>query len=72
MLKPDTYEFADDMCSEGGGSALCIDRNVTIEAEVAGSVVLDANKSKNVVQNYVKIAKINEMKFALESASAWN
>ena len=42
-----TYEFADDMCPDNlkGGSALCIDRNVTIEAEVAGSVVLDAKAS---------------------------
>ena len=36
-----TYEFDDDiMCDNQGGSALCIDRDVTIEAEVAGSVVL--------------------------------
>ena len=49
-----TYEFADDMCSEQGGSALCIDRSVTIEAEVAGSVVLDAKGARRVV--YVSAA----------------
>ena len=41
-----TYEFDGDMCSDQGGSALCIDRNVTIEAEVAGSVVLDATRAR--------------------------
>ena len=49
-----TYEFDDDMCSEQGGSALCIDRSVTIEAEVAGSVVLDAKGAGRVV--YVSTA----------------
>ena len=49
MVKPGTYEFADDMCSDEGGSALCIDRNVTIEAEVAGSVVLDAKGARRVI-----------------------
>jgi hypothetical protein len=44
VLVAGTYEFDDDMCSNEGGSALCIDRNVTIEAEVAGSVVLKATK----------------------------
>ena len=37
------------MCSDAGGSALCIDRNVTIEAEVAGSVVLDAKGARRVI-----------------------
>ena len=49
-----TYEFADDMCPDQGGSALCIDRNVTIEAEVAGSVVLDAKGARRVM--YVSTA----------------
>ena len=44
-----TYEFADDMCPDEGGSALCIDRDVTIEAEVAGSVVLDAQGARRVM-----------------------
>ena len=44
-----TYEFDDDMCSEQGGSALCIDRTVTIEAEVAGSVVLDAKGARRII-----------------------
>ncbi len=49
------YEFADSMCFEEAsgidsiGSALCIDRPVTIEAEVAGSVVLDAKGARRVI-----------------------
>ena len=49
MLMAGTYDFADDMCSEQGGSALCIDRDVTIEAEVAGSVVLKAKGARRVI-----------------------
>ena len=50
-----TYEFADDMCAgDQGGSALCIERNVTIEAEVVGSVVLDAKGARRVM--YVSTA----------------
>ena len=37
------------MCSYQGGSALCINRPVTIEAEVAGSVVLDAKGARRVI-----------------------
>jgi len=54
VLVAGTYEFADDMCPDQGGSALCIDRNVTIEAEVAGSVVLDAKGARRVI--YVSTA----------------
>eukprot|EP00964_Phaeocystis_antarctica_P108437 scaffold73035_cov68-Phaeocystis_antarctica.AAC.1 len=50
VLMAGTYEFADDMCTGYlGGSAVCIDRIVTIEAEVAGSVVLDAKGARRVV-----------------------
>jgi len=49
MLVAGTYEFADDMCSDPGGSALCIDRTMTIEAEVAGSVVLNATRARRVI-----------------------
>ena len=49
MLKAGTYEFDDDMCSNEGGSALCINRDVTIEAEVAGSVVLNAKGARRVI-----------------------
>ena len=49
MLVAGTYEFANNMCSDQGGSALCIDRNVAIEAEVAGSVVLDAKGARRVI-----------------------
>ena len=49
LLMAGTYEFADDMCFSKDGSALCIDRNVTIQAEVAGSVVLDAKGARRVI-----------------------
>ena len=49
VLKAGTYEFDDDMCSDEGGSALCINRDVTIEAEVAGSVVLNAKGARRVI-----------------------
>ena len=48
-MKAGTYEFDDDMCSNEGGSALCINRDVTIEAEVAGSVVLNAKGARRVI-----------------------
>ena len=54
MLVAGTYEFADSMCPNEGGSALCIDRHVAIEAEVAGSVVLDAKGARRVI--YVSTA----------------
>jgi hypothetical protein len=54
VLVAGTYEFDGDMCSNGGGSALCIDRDVTIEAEVAGSVVLNAKGVRRVI--YVSAA----------------
>ena len=55
VLVAGTYEFADDMCTgDHGGAALCIDRNVTVEAEVAGSVVLDAKGARRVI--YVSTA----------------
>jgi hypothetical protein len=49
VLKEGTYEFDDDMCSNEGGSALCIDRDVTIEAKVSGSVVLKAKGARRVI-----------------------
>ena len=51
VLRAGIYEFADSMCSDTnvGDSALCINRTVTIEAEVAGSVVLDAKGTKRVI-----------------------
>ena len=55
MLAAGTYEFDDDMCTGSqGGSALCINRDVTIEAEVAGSVVLNATGARRVI--YVSTA----------------
>ena len=50
VLVAGTYEFDGDMCAgDQGGSALCIDRNVIIEAEVAGSVVVDAKGARRVI-----------------------
>ena len=39
LVAAGTYDFTSDMCT---GSAVCIDRALTIEAQVPGSVVLDA------------------------------
>ena len=49
VLVAGTYEFADSMCDDEGSSSVCINRNVTIEAEVAGSVVLDAKGARRVI-----------------------
>ena len=46
------YEFSSSMCSS---SALCINRAVIIEAEVAGSVVLDANGAHSNNRRVVEI-----------------
>ena len=54
VLVAGTYEFADDMCPGQDSSALCIDRHVIIEAEVAGSVVLNATGARRVI--YVSTA----------------
>ena len=45
LLAAGTYELTSDMCS---GSAVCIDRALTIEAQVPGSVVLDAKGGRRV------------------------
>ena len=42
-----TYDLTSDMCS---GSAVCIDRALTIEAQVPGSVVLDAKGGRRVFE----------------------
>ena len=49
VLVAGTYELANTMCSKDERSALCIDRAVTIEAEVAGSVVLNAKGAHRVI-----------------------
>ena len=49
VLVAGKYEFADAMCPDKSGSALYIDRNVTIKAEVARSVVLDAKEARQVI-----------------------
>ena len=45
LVAAGTYYFTSDMCS---GSAVCIDRALTIEAQVPGSVVLDAKGGRRV------------------------
>ena len=45
LVAAGTYEFTSNMCS---GSAICINRALTIEAEVPGSVVLDAKGRRRV------------------------
>ena len=45
-----TYEFGSDMAGCGSyPAALCIDRAVTIEAEVEGGVVLDGMDARRVI-----------------------
>ena len=52
VLQAGTYELTSDhspyMPACGSGSALCVNRAVTIEAEVPGSVVLDAKEGRRV------------------------
>ena len=48
VLLAGTYELLTDQI-DCGGSALCINRSLTIEAEVAGSVVLDAMGARRVI-----------------------
>ena len=47
LLAAGTYELTSDMCT---GSAICIDRALTIEAQVPGSVVLDAKGGRRVFE----------------------
>ena len=46
LVAAGTYEFTSNMCT---GSAICINRALTIEAQVPGSVVLDAKGSRRVL-----------------------
>jgi len=50
LVAAGTYDFTSDMCSGSAvdGSAVCIDRALTIEAQVPGSVVLDAKGGRRV------------------------
>ena len=63
VLAAGTYEFTSDMCTgsvsygyvdsngyDGMGSALCINRALTIEAEVPGAVVLNAMGGRRVFE----------------------
>ena len=45
LVAAGTYEFTSNMCS---GAAICINRALTIEAQVPGSVVLDAKGGRRV------------------------
>jgi hypothetical protein len=47
LLAAGTYELTSDMCT---GSAICIGRALTIEAQVPGSVVLDAKGGRRVFE----------------------
>ena len=47
LVAAGTYDLTSDMCS---GSAVCIDRALTIEAQVPGSVVLDAKGVRRVFE----------------------
>ena len=47
LLAAGTYELTSDMCT---GSAVCITRALTIEAEVPGAVVLDAMGARRVFE----------------------
>ena len=47
LLGAGTYELTSDMCT---GSAVCIDRALTIEAEVPGAVVLNAMGARRVFE----------------------
>jgi hypothetical protein len=47
LVAAGTYDFTSDMCTE---SAICIDRAVTIEAQLPGSVVLDAKGGRRVFE----------------------
>ena len=51
VLVAGTYELTSDMCT---GSAVCINRALTIEAEVPGTVVLNAMGGRRVflIQSY--------------------
>ena len=55
LLAVGTYELTSDMCDGSGrsaltGSAVCIDRALTIEAEVPGAVVLNAMGARGVFE----------------------
>ena len=48
-LAAGTYEFTNDMVG-CPGSAVCVDRSLTIEAEVHGAVVLNAMRGRRVFE----------------------
>ena len=48
-LAPGTYDLPDEMCSDSGGSAICLHQSVTIKAAVPGTVVLDAMQQRRVI-----------------------
>ena len=51
LVAAGTYDFTSDMCADyRGGSAVCINRALTIEAQVPGSVVLDAKGGRRVFE----------------------
>ena len=50
LLAAGTYYLTSDMCTARGESAVCIDRALTIEAEVPGAVVLNAMGGRRVFE----------------------
>ena len=53
LLAAGTYELTSNMCTgsaDGSPSAVCIDRALTIEAEVPGAVVLNAMREGRVFE----------------------
>ena len=51
LLAVGIYQLTSDMCQSGlGGSAVCIDRALTIEAVVPGAVVLNAMGGRRVFE----------------------
>ena len=60
VLRAGTYELTSDYSQSGcSDSALCINRAVTIEAEMPGSVVLDAKKNRRVF--YIQLGGAAEL-----------
>ena len=54
LVKAGTYNLTSDMCSSEtpnvGASAICINRTVTIKAEVPGGVVINAMNARRVIR----------------------
>ena len=56
QLASGTYSVTSSMCSPRGGSALCIGRNLIIEALTPGSVILDAQGTQGAPRRAIHIS----------------